>query len=78
MKNCPTSPSGEHEYLPQNYALDDQGFYLDCVHCNRTAFFACDTEDELYERFGMTDDEDDYDERDYEDEDIEQESDKPF
>jgi hypothetical protein len=57
---CHVSPSGEHAYDLEKYSRDDQGFYLDCVHCNKTAFFQCDTEDELFELFGLNDDDDGY------------------
>lgn len=57
--NCPTSPTGEHQYLPNEYSRDDMGFYLDCTHCGKTAFFDCDTEHDLYDLFEMNDDYDD-------------------
>lgn len=56
--NCTSSPSGEHEYLPNKYSRDDMGFYLDCVHCGRTKFFNCDTKDELYDLFELNNDDD--------------------
>lgn len=55
MTNCPSSPSGEHEYNPNKYSRDDMGFYLDCVHCGHCEFFNCDTEYELFELFEMND-----------------------
>lgn len=58
----------KHAYNLNKYSRDDSGFFLDCVHCGQTSFFDCDSEDELYDLFGINDDEDGYDERDYEEE----------
>lgn len=56
--NCIKSPSGDHQYDLNRYGRDDQGFYLDCIHCGHTSFFNCDTEDELFQVFGLNDDDD--------------------
>jgi len=56
MKQC------EHAYNPYKYAQDDQGFYLDCVHCGQMAFFDCNTHNELLDLFEMGDDDDDFNE----------------
>jgi hypothetical protein len=53
----------EHSYNPNHYSQDDQGFYLNCIHCGHLAFFDCNSEDELFEIFGLNDDDwDDHDE----------------
>lgn len=57
MKNCNQSPTGEHQYNTNEYGRDDQGFYLECVHCKQTSFFEGNSLDEF---FDMGDDEEDY------------------
>ena len=66
--NCKDSPSGEHQYHPDQNWRDDSGFYLKCAHCSHVQFFEVDTEDELMDLFGLADD-DDYDDDYYEDDD---------
>ena len=58
MNDC-ISESKEHAYNPAKYVRDDSGFFLDCIHCNKTTFFDCDTEDELYSLFGFDDEDED-------------------
>jgi len=53
---CTSSPSGNHAYDLNKYSRDDQGFWINCVHCGSVHFFAADTEGELYEMFGLYDD----------------------
>lgn len=58
MANCHLSPSGEHQFKPNEYARDDQGFYFDCVHCNTNVFFEANSLDEIFD--DLDDDTDDY------------------
>ena len=68
MANCTSSPTGEHQYNTSQYSRDDQGFYLDCVHCKQSHFFEgysldeyfpSDDGDEDYSNHDDTDDDDD-------------------
>lgn len=58
IKECHISESGNHEYNINLCSRDDMGFYMDCIHCHKTKFFECDTEDELEDLFGINDDDD--------------------
>lgn len=57
MAKCDNSPHGEHQYDLNDYSRDDQGFWIDCIHCHKTQFFNCDSLEELYSMFGLDDDE---------------------
>lgn len=56
MANCEKSPHGEHNFDLNDYSQDDQGFWIDCIHCHKTQFFNCDSLEELYSMFGLDDD----------------------
>jgi hypothetical protein len=48
----------EHTYMPSKYTRDDSGFWLECTVCHEAHCFDCANEEELYELFGLGDDED--------------------
>jgi len=49
---CHISPTGNHQFIDINsFERDDQGFYLQCMHCNDNVMFECDTESDFFELF---------------------------
>jgi hypothetical protein len=51
-KKCNQS---DHQYDVKKYDRDDQAFYLTCINCGEIQCFFVDTEEELYDLFGLND-----------------------
>lgn len=54
---CEYSEDQRHYFDPERWTRDDLFFYLKCEECGEICNFEVDTEEELYEYFGLEDDE---------------------
>lgn len=54
---CAYSADEQHYFYPTKWNRDDLFFYLKCTECGEICKFEVDTEGELYELFGLEDDE---------------------